>query len=161
MGETIEVRLNDAQHRQLMEEARDAGQKFFDYCRTKLTQPLYGTGPMMDELPKIQAKNEAKRQDLQSDDRMNRIEDAIAALTQMVTQQAGQPIEQPNEQPIDDSTIDVSDMVSRSLDDAERQGLTAIPREQARAVEGGVRHVGRKPPTPFTLANQPKHLAGL
>lgn len=70
---------------------------------------------------------------------------------------------EPHDEPLpeaDEPEPDIDAMVRNSLAVAEEQGLTQAPPHAAEQVPaGGVRAL-RRPPNPYSPANQPRHLMG-
>lgn len=176
MGKTIEVFLSDAQHAALLAEAAASGLPFFGYCRSKLMGEIppeaYGIGPAMHEMPRHRAENDRKRTELieaeasrpllppaapAADDRIARIEDAVARLTDYVMGQAApaQP-QHPTEPP------SVDDIVNAQFADAEAHGLTEhVPDVDEEVMQhAGVRPLSRRP-IPFSANSAPRHLQQL
>jgi hypothetical protein len=159
MSRDLKIMLTEDQCDALAEEARAAGLKFFDHCRAKLlaglAQPVqivsvgavtrtgneqpYGRSPAMDALAR-------------PDDRLDRLEAMIMQLADAIQ---GQPIAQPMAA---DSNIDVDDVISGALSNADQQMLVQpeLPQESV-----GVRHVGTRPPAPYSGRQMPRHLQNL
>lgn len=175
MGKTIEVRLSDAQYAALFAEAEGLGRKLFEHCRAKLvatTNDLsYGESPAMRALPLLRADNERKLAEgrlreaerplpriIPADDRIARLEDAIARLTNHVLGQA-EPAAQQQEQY---APPDVDSIVDAQFAAAEAEGLTEVQPDQAdiEMQHAGVRPLSRRP-MPFSSANVPRHLQQL
>lgn len=172
MGKVIEIRLSDAQHAALSAEAEASGHRFFEYCRIKLTtenQALsYGTSPMASDLAVVKADNERKLIQARlreaerlpppmivENDRISRIEDAVARLTDYVLK-GHAPTEMPA-QPA--APVDIDAMVAASFQEAEAQGLTEhVPDEAETELQtSGVRPLSRRP-VPFSPATVSRHL---
>lgn len=95
-------------------------------------------------------------------DRIDRLEALVMRMAETfsnVAQQQEREHSFAQEPP--ESAVDIDDIVAQSLGEAERQGLTVVERDVAPAATGGVRHVGTRPPTPFSPTTQPRHLQGL
>lgn len=168
MGKIIEVRLSDAQYAALWTEAEASGQKFFEHCRAKLVGDgsSYGIGPaMVVDLPIVKAENERKRRETvarevavqgpPTDDRISRIEDAVARLTEFVLN--GQVPAAPPSSPLE--PIDVDSLVDAQFREAEASGLTEpMPDETEIEMQAsGVRALSRRP-IPFSARGVPRHL---
>lgn len=152
MSKTIEIRLSDAQHAALTAEVEASGERFFDYCRAKLlagaNAQTYGIGPAMRELPAIRAENERKLAEArireaerfpprvipEQDDRISRIEDAVARLAEIVLQRRAEPdpIDQDDEPQPTGTQDDFETIMARRMSEAGAQGLT---RPQAAPVQ--------------------------
>lgn len=176
MGKTIEVRLNDAQYAALVAEADASGQKFFEHCRTKLVaghQGHYGTSPLKQRLPEFRRENEAKLAEArireaqrippyiipEPDDRIDRIERAVAALTDVVM---GAQIVPPQPDPALAEPLDIDSIVDAQFAQAEAAGLTEMVPDpiEEEMQNSGVRAISRRP-VPFSGANTPRHLQSL
>jgi hypothetical protein len=160
MGKTIEVELNDAQFAQLTAEADMAGMKLFKYCRAKLTNTLPAAeyhGVPIKQVDRI-VQPAMDRFIPAQDDRISRIEEAIANLTNFVLQ--GQPAAPDQAHPQD--PIDVESLVDRQFREAEAQGLTEhVPNEtEQHMADSGVRPLSRRP-QPFSANSAPRHLQQL
>lgn len=160
MGRSIEVRLSDAQYAQLSAEAEASGQKFFEYCRAKLTiaaPPTTRTTTLI-----VPAVHRAPVQPAPADDRISRIEDAVARLTQYVLADKQEPTEPQSEQPQAAAPFDVDSIVNEQFSEAEAQGLTQhVPDVNQEVMNAaGVRPLSRRP-VPFSPQTAPRHLAGL
>jgi len=94
-------------------------------------------------------------------DRIGRLEAMMAqrggALQVLATTNMSASAAQPE---ADNPEIDVDDVIGQSLQEAERQGLTVVEREQP-AQAGGVRHIGQRRPAPFSVNSVPQHLRNL
>lgn len=169
MSKTIEIMLSDAQWDTISKEADAAGVKFFAHCRNKLmatvtTPPpleVYGRSPAMQALPKLKRENERVKAEVLQPDRIDRLEALVLGLAETVNNALAQPQAYEPEPYQPEADVDIDDIVNASLGEAERQGLTALDREPAVHGAGGVRHVGSRPPSPFSPATQPRHLNGL
>lgn len=152
MGKTIEVRLSDAQHAQLVAEAEASGDSFFGYCRSKLTTQLLDAFPLTpaNPAPRVTIKPTA-------DDRIARIEDAVARLSEIVLQ-GHQPVAAQEAQPAE--PFDVEDLVNEQFAEAEASGLTErIPDEVEEVMaQSGMRPLSRRP---IRFSTTPRHLQGL
>jgi hypothetical protein len=177
MGKTIEVRLSDAQYAYLWAEAEAAGQPFFGYCRAKLVAATVAS-PAQPKLPAVQPMFTASELipervvDIKpglvartaplatpaADDRIARLEDAIARLTDHVLGQA-EPTAQQQEQY---APPDVDSIVDAQFAAAEAEGLTEVQPDQAdiEMQHAGVRPLSRRP-MPFSASNTPRHLQQL
>lgn len=151
MGKTIEVRLSDAQHAQLVAEAEASGESFFGYCRSKLTavsvQAIRDRSVVVPTRPTTST----------SDDRIARIEDAVARLSEIVLQ-GHQPVAAQEAQPAEH--FDVEDLVNEQFAEAEASGLTErIPDEVEEVMaQSGMRPLSRRP---IRFSTTPRHLQGL
>lgn len=132
MGEIIEVRLSDVQHRQLVEEARAAGQKFFDYCRAKLVASpvsIAATAAPADE-PKRTIVKPVTMQvfdftpaDPQAQ-RLDRLEGLMERVLEHLSA-APAPMEQDENHPrAMAGQVDFESIMAQRLADADAQGLT-------------------------------------
>lgn len=168
MGKTLQIQLSDAQHAALSAEAQASGvTSFFGYCRSKL---LAGTEirrkpaevslePIAAALAAMAPKEQTVQvppqpaEDLPPSDRLSRIEDAVARLTEFVLATQQQPQPQPVEPP------NVDDMVEFQLRQAEAEGLTEHVPDQA---EVEMHHAGVRPlqkrQMPFSAATVARHL---
>ncbi|MET4341967.1 hypothetical protein [Bradyrhizobium sp. RT9a] len=172
MSRTIEIRgLSDAQCDALAGEAKAAGLKFYDHCRGKLLanttvavpQPAYGRGPAMLELPAVRRENAKVAAEVQETDRIGRLEAMMAQMGETLQLLASNPmylVAEPELPEADNPEVDVDDVIGQSLQAAERQGLTAVEREEP-AQAGGVRHIGQRRPAPYSVNAVPQHLRGL
>ena len=175
MGKTLQIQLSDAQHAALSAEAQASGvASFFGYCRSKLLagteirrkpaevslEPIAAALAAMapKEPPNTATVPEPKlppaaAHPVVHDDRLSRIEDAVARLTEFVLATQQQPQPQPVEPP------NVDDMVERQLRQAEAKGLTEHVPDQA---EVEMHHAGVRPlqkrQMPFSAATVARHL---
>ena len=158
MGKTIEIRLSDAQHAALTVEADASGTTFFGYCRAKLLNETntQAREPVVIERPIAPRHATPKVAAVAPPvvDRIARIEDAVARLTEVVMQGY-----QPQEQPMAAEPPSVDDIVNAQFAEAEAAGLAEhVPDEaDVEMQHSGVRPLQRRP-TPFSAANAPKHL---
>jgi hypothetical protein len=167
MGKTIEVRLSDAQHAYLWAEAEAAGQPFFGYCRAKLVAASVATPaqpkprvivPQFSVATVKAALKQTEPQPAPADDRIARIEDAVARLTSYVMGQAEPAAEQQQA----DDPIDVDSIVNAQFQDAEANGLTEhVPDENEEVMQhAGVRPLSRRP-MKYSAHSTPRHLQQL
>lgn len=162
MGKTIEVRLSDAQYAALSAEAAASGQKFFEYCRAKLVAATVAS-PAQPKHPAIITKFNLVpelRQEAPAppaDDRIARIEDAVARLTEYVLQGQPTPDQAQPEQP--QQPIDVDSLVDAQFAEAEAAGLTEhVPGVDEEVMQhAGVRPLSRRPMR-FSANTAPRHL---
>jgi hypothetical protein len=182
MGKTIEVWLSDAQSAALSAEAEASGMKFFEFCRAKLVAdvtakpvslriPPQLTGGRSTTIQVAEADAPAKVAEFAErlaalpepqrppeDDRISRIEDAVARLTEFVLQ--GQQPALAEAQP--QQPLDVDSIVNAQFAEAEAAGLTEhVPDEaEQQLAESGVRPLSRRP-IPFSANSAPRHLQQL
>jgi hypothetical protein len=167
MGKTIEIRLSDAQHAALTEahQANPDGRPFYGFCRDMLMAGLTEPKPVLLRVApqlspgrsatvRVAATNAPAGKT--ADDRIARIEDAVARLTDYVMG-SQQPSDPQPEQP-----IDVDSLVDAQFAEAEAQGLTHREPDENEEVmrHAGVRPLSRRPPR-FSANSAPRHLQSL
>ena len=176
MGKTLQIQLSDAQHAALSAEAQASGvTSFFGYCRSKLLagteirrkpaeislEPIAAALAAMAPtavstyVEQVVAPPPQPSENIPEADRLSRIEDAVARLTEFVLANHQQQPEQPQQF----APPDVDDMVERQLRQAEAEGLTEHIPDQA---EVEIQHAGVRPlakrTMPFAAQNVPRHL---
>jgi hypothetical protein len=154
MSKEIKINLSDAQADALAREAEGAGLKFFDHCRAKLMAGI-GQPARIERQP---ASRALVTKSVEPMDRIDRLEAMMAQLAGAI-ERIGAPVDpyadgQPEEPEV---AVDTDDMISRALGEAERQGLM-VDREAPAPTSGGVRHVGHRPPSRYSVGGQPRHL---
>lgn len=163
MSKEISIKLSDAQADALAEEANKAGLKYFDHCRAKLLaglgQPVHNGRQQVDVR---EPRSKVLKSD--ADQRIDRLEAMMLDLGRAIQDIANPARGHDHGLPdavadfADATPVDTDDMVSQALVDAERAGLTAVDRGPPQPA-GGVRHVGTRRPSPFSVGSQPRHLA--
>lgn len=165
MSRELKITLSDEQCDALAAEAKYAGLRFFDHCRAKLLNdmaiPLL---PMPNEtlhrayaaqinrpypLPKL---GDAARDADES--RLDRLETMMTRMAEIVQglAEGGQSTTHESAEP-----VDVDDVISGALDAAEHVAVQERTQPDPQ-FETGVRHVGTRPPAPFSGRNVPNHL---
>lgn len=161
MGKTIKIDLSDAQYAALSAEAEALGRPLFGHCRDKLAAATVASPaqpkrpvivPQFTQVPEMSQAAPTPP----ADDRIARIEDAVARLTDYVMGQAAPEAQQPSE------PLDVDSIVNAQFAQAEAAGLTEhIPDvEEELMLASGVRPISRRP-VPFSAHGGPKHLQQL
>lgn len=147
MSRELKIRLSDEQCDALAAEAKRNGLSYFDHCRVKLLEGLA-------EPLRIERVSDPMRPVTDQTDRLDRLEAMLAQLLQ-----GGLPAQPEVAQQTQEAEVDVNDVIGNALGEADRQGLTTIQREEPRETSNGVRHVGTRRPSRYSVT--PRHLQGL
>jgi hypothetical protein len=160
---SIEIRLADDQHAALAAEAKAAGRSFFDHCRAKLmassAQNSVSAGrerwpPTGDDALRT-ARRIGKSVEAPSEDgRIDRLEAMMLEMHRAI-QGIANPVTVAEAQPRGVEAADVDAIVNGALGAAEQM---VMQEQEAAPTPSGVRHVGTRPPMPFSVGAQPRHL---
>lgn len=160
MSREIKIHLPEAQCDALALEAKAAGRSFFDHCRAKLLADIAAEAPAMsfeERHKKLPLPSEIMPPTRQPD-RIDRLEQMMMQMADAINNLAN-PQHIVQDEPIGE--IDVDDIAGQALQIADREGLTAIQREEPVAQEGGVRPVGQRMVSRLATGRVPGHVAGL